>query len=57
MERRHNLDDESASFEGNPIETETVGGFGSNGEDFRGVAGVERLEMEAMDESWCKVLI
>lgn len=47
--RRDNLEDESASFEENPRETVVVGGLGSSGEDFRGVAGVERLEMEAMD--------
>lgn len=52
MARRDNREDESASFDEKPRETAVVGGGGSRGEEFRGVAGEESLEMEAMGGSW-----
>jgi len=52
VDRRDNLDDESGSLDGKPRWTTAVGGGGTTGDDFKGVIGEERLEIEAMGGSW-----
>jgi len=54
VERRDNREDESGSFDGiNRRRVAVVmGGGGRTGEECRGVAGEERLVMEAINGSW-----